>query len=86
MRRPTPAVNQPSYLHCSIFFTVSRLLGILLSSAALPLLAATTKPNLVFVFTDQHSSDMLGCYGNRDIITPNIDRLATQMKNTEAID
>ena len=36
------------------------------------------KPNLLFVFTDQQSHDMLGCYGNKDIITPNLDRLASQ--------
>lgn len=35
-------------------------------------------PNLVFVFSDQQSSDMLGCYGNRQVITPNLDRFATQ--------
>lgn len=33
-------------------------------------------PNLLFVFSDQHSWDMLGCYGNEDIQTPNFDRLA----------
>ena len=36
------------------------------------------KPNLLFVFSDQQSSDMLGCYGNHQIITPNIDRLAAE--------
>jgi len=35
-----------------------------------------SRPNLVFVFSDQHSSDMLGCYGNRDIHTPSLDRFA----------
>jgi len=35
------------------------------------------RPNLVYVFSDQQSSDMLGCYGNQGIITPNIDKLAT---------
>ncbi|NQT16567.1 MAG: sulfatase-like hydrolase/transferase [Planctomycetes bacterium] len=34
------------------------------------------KPNLVFVMSDQHSWDMLACYGNQDVITPNFDRLA----------
>ena len=38
----------------------------------------TPKPNLVFVLSDQHSQDMLGCYGNQDIITPNFDHLAKQ--------
>jgi len=32
--------------------------------------------NIVFVFSDQQSSDMLGCYGNDQIITPNIDKMA----------
>jgi arylsulfatase A-like enzyme len=36
------------------------------------------KPNLVFVFSDQHSYDMLGCYGNDQVITPNLDRLASE--------
>jgi len=36
------------------------------------------RPNLVFVFSDQQSYDMLGCYGNRQIITPNVDRFAEQ--------
>ena len=35
-------------------------------------------PNLVFVFTDQQSYDMLGCYGNRQIVTPNLDGFARQ--------
>lgn len=36
------------------------------------------KPNLLFVFTDQQSFDMLGCYGNDQIKTPNLDRLAAE--------
>lgn len=36
------------------------------------------KPNLLFVFSDQQSYDMLGCYGNPDIITPNLDRMAEE--------
>ena len=37
---------------------------------------AQGRPNLVFVFSDQQSFDMLGCYGNKDIRTPNIDAFA----------
>jgi arylsulfatase A-like enzyme len=33
-------------------------------------------PNLVFVFTDQQSRDMLGCYGNPDLKTPHLDAFA----------
>ncbi len=36
------------------------------------------KPNLLFVFSDQHSYDMLGCYGNEQVITPNLDLLASE--------
>jgi arylsulfatase A-like enzyme len=36
------------------------------------------KPNLLFVFSDQQAHDMLGCYGNESIITPNIDKFASQ--------
>jgi hypothetical protein len=34
------------------------------------------RPNLLFVFSDQQSWDMLSCYGNRDLKTPSFDRLA----------
>jgi len=36
------------------------------------------QPNLLFVFSDQQSWDMLGCYGNPQIVTPNLDRFAKQ--------
>ena len=39
---------------------------------------AAARPNLVFVFSDQQSFDMLGCAGNKDIITPNLDKFAAQ--------
>lgn len=37
-----------------------------------------SRPNLLFVFSDQQSWDMLGCYGNEQIITPNIDKVAQE--------
>ncbi|MCX7011103.1 MAG: sulfatase-like hydrolase/transferase [Candidatus Sumerlaeota bacterium] len=40
--------------------------------------ARPSRPNLVYVFSDQQSYDMLGCYGNRQIITPHIDSFAAQ--------
>ena len=36
------------------------------------------KPNIVFFFADDQTSDTLGCYGNDIIQTPNIDSLAEQ--------
>ena len=34
------------------------------------------RPNLVFIITDNQSPWTLGCYGNSEILTPNVDRLA----------
>src|SRR6185437_14972533 len=33
-------------------------------------------PNVLLITTDQHRFDALGCMGNREVQTPNIDRLA----------
>ncbi len=42
-------------------------------------------PNLVFIMTDNQGAWTLGCYGNRDIRTPHIDRLAREgMRFTRA--
>lgn len=35
-------------------------------------------PNIIFLFTDDQAYDTLGCYGNPDVKTPNIDRLSRQ--------
>ena len=39
---------------------------------------ATEKPNILFLLSDDHSYPYLGCYGNKDVRTPNLDRLASQ--------
>lgn len=36
------------------------------------------KPNYIFIVTDQHRGDHLGCYGNTVVKTPNIDGLTTR--------
>jgi arylsulfatase A-like enzyme len=41
-------------------------------------LAAEKKPNIVFILTDNHGAWTLGCYGNKEIRTPNIDRVAAE--------
>lgn len=49
-----------------------------LSLAALPLIAAPTrKKNVLFIATDD-LAPALGCYGNKVVKTPNIDRLAAR--------
>ena len=46
---------------------------------------ADRRPNVVFILTDNQSDWTLGCYGNKDIHTPNIDRLAAEgMRFTRA--
>lgn len=40
--------------------------------------AAKAKPNIIFIFADQLRSHALGCYGNDQLKTPNIDRLAKE--------
>ena len=44
------------------------------------------KPNILFVFADQLRSSALGCYGNDQVHTPNIDRIADEgVRFTNAI-
>jgi len=51
------------------------LLAILLATGAV---AQESRPNLVFILTDNQGAWTLGCYGNPDIRTPNVDRLAAE--------
>ena len=36
------------------------------------------RPNILFLMSDQHRGDCLGCDGNSTISTPNLDRLAAE--------
>ena len=36
------------------------------------------QPNLLFVYADQHRADVMGCAGNDIVVTPHLDRLATE--------
>ena len=47
--------------------------------------AAERRPNILFILADDLGWNGLGCQGNQDVATPNIDRLATQgMRFTHA--
>jgi N-sulfoglucosamine sulfohydrolase len=39
---------------------------------------SSKKPNIVLIVADDHGTDALGCYGNRIIKTPSLDRLAAE--------
>lgn len=43
-----------------------------------PAAADDDQPNIVFILTDNQGAWQLGCYGNPDFQTPNIDRLASE--------
>ena len=38
----------------------------------------TARPNILFLFTDQHRADALGCAGHPVVRTPHLDRLASE--------
>lgn len=56
----------------------------LLSGIAAAPMAATAeaqtrrRPNLLFLFSDQHSYDMMGCSGNKQVHTPVMDQLSSE--------
>lgn len=61
--------------------TVLFLCGMLLASAGL----TAERPNIIFILSDDLSWGDLGCYGQVEIQTPNIDRLAAEgMRFTNA--
>lgn len=41
------------------------------------------RPNVLLIITDQHRADHLGCYGNRQVRTPHLDRLAARGQRFE---
>src|SRR5919199_1171129 len=43
------------------------------------------RPNVLFLITDQHRQDSLGCFGNPVVRTPHLDRLVTSGFTTTAI-
>ena len=47
--------------------------------------AAARKPNVILIFTDDQGTLDAGCYGSKDLMTPNIDKLAeTGVRFTQA--
>ena len=54
------------------------LLACTVTGLSIAAFAKDSRPNIIFFFADDQAYDTLGCYGNPDVKTPNIDRLASQ--------
>ena len=50
----------------------------LLLLLAIPVAAKEPQPNILFIVVDNQPASILGSYGNPDVKTPNIDRLAEE--------
>ncbi len=50
----------------------------LLPLAGQALAQADKRPNIVFIMTDDHTAQMMSCYGNSPVQTPNLDRIASE--------
>ncbi len=55
-----------------------RMVLLLLVLFALPTLAQPTRPNIVFIMTDDHAAHAISSYGSKLIKTPHLDRLAKE--------
>ena len=55
-----------------------RLLASLSLAGAVVANAADSRPNILFVFTDDHASHAISAYGSRMNVTPNLDRIANE--------
>ena len=42
----------------------------------LPVLSQVSRPNIVYIMTDDHTAQMMSCYDTRFVETPNLDRIA----------
>ena len=55
------------------------LLGIFLALSFVPVAfaAAPARPNILFIFSDDHAAHAISAYGSKINQTPNLDRIAT---------
>ena len=57
---------------------MKRIILVTLSLLLLPLLHAAQRPNILFIFTDDHAAHAISAYGSKINTTPNMDRLANE--------
>lgn len=58
--------------------TVKSLIVLTALQGSMYIVSAQQQPNILFLLSDDHSAPFLGCYGNPDLNTPNLDRLAAE--------
>ncbi|MSU49761.1 MAG: hypothetical protein EXS37_11865 [Opitutus sp.] len=73
LSRFTPLAFSMKFPHPSLLAAIALGFSAIFANAA-----ASRPPNVVFILTDNQGAWTLGCYGNPDIRTPNIDRLANE--------
>ncbi len=78
--RPPASLLSLSRVACSRKSCYSLFICFVFAFVAVPTTTATEseRPNIVVILTDNHGAWTLGCYGNSEIATPHIDRLAQE--------
>lgn len=67
---------QDSLMPRCLALQTAHLAGILLAMCCTIQVAANERPNIVFIFSDDHAVRAVSAYGNSLVATPNIDRIA----------
>ena len=65
-------------LTTTIYLSVSLLCMVVATEARCEVPAAADRPNILFIFTDDHASAAIGAYGSVINQTPNLDRIANR--------
>ena len=66
------------FMHPRRLFLLIAGFGLLSSGFVESLGASATKPNILFVLSDDHSYPYLSCYGDANVRTPAIDQMAAE--------
>lgn len=74
-RRPSSSRGAASAIHLTAGLLAA---SVVAAGSAPSLYAEETRPNILFILTDDQRWDAMGCAGNPIIQTPNMDRLAEQ--------
>ncbi|MDI6829684.1 MAG: sulfatase-like hydrolase/transferase, partial [Armatimonadota bacterium] len=77
MTKEEKAISRREFISRSAGAAGAALLGVFPSIASCAK-ADDRKPNIIFLFADQMRNASLGCMGNTEVHTPNMDRLAGQ--------